>query len=311
MPLHRLLLLFILLTSSIISCRKKDDPEPSPTLIVMEAEGGSESVKLGSDGWQIAGVVNKSGGQRIFGDIYTPDGQKVRENSLLELDGPGRLEGGLGFDRGFSIEYDQEEIRVTLLENSMDDVFSFAIVLKKGDETKEITIEQKVSQGYTFRDITYSVEDGDGDSLYVKNGTRYEFNLTSPRQVSVSPFGGVDILRIAYFKSDEGYNGFAMRVRDDSIVVPVPLEISDGSPVLSAPRDLYGVSTSEPYNSDIVAVVDVPAGGASFRSKQEWRCRRVSYRLTLTNNRTGELREITGKWIEQAPTGRYEIVKDF
>ncbi|ODS86530.1 MAG: hypothetical protein ABS46_00930 [Cytophagaceae bacterium SCN 52-12] len=62
------------MTSSVISCRKKDDPEPSPAFIVMEAEGGSESVKLGSDGWQIAGVVNKSGGQRIFGDIYTSDG---------------------------------------------------------------------------------------------------------------------------------------------------------------------------------------------------------------------------------------------
>ncbi|ODS86529.1 MAG: hypothetical protein ABS46_00925 [Cytophagaceae bacterium SCN 52-12] len=215
----------------------------------------------------------------------------------------------MGFVKGFSIAYDQDEIQVTLLENTADDAFSFTIVLKKGNETKEISVEQKVSQGYTFRDITYALEDGDGDSLYARYGTRYEFNLVSPRQVSVNPFGGIDVLRTAYFES--GARDAFSWIRNDSVQVPVPLEIRDGSPVLSEPRDMYGAVASEPYSPDAVALVDVPAGGASFRSKQEWRRRRISYRLTLTNNRTGEPKEITGKWIEQTPTGRYEIVKDF
>ena len=307
MPLQRLFFLLVLLTFSIISCRKKDDPEPSPAFITMEAEGGSESVKLGSGDWSITGVVNQNGGQRIFGNAYTIDGQKTKENKPLELEGPGRLE-TTGFDKGFSIVYDQEEINLTLFENSTDDVYSFKIVLSKGDETKEIIVEQKISQGYTFHDITYTLGEGDGDSLYTREGTHYNFNLITPQQVSIDPFGGVDVLRTAYFESD---NEFALKIRKDSIKVPVPVEIRDGEMVFSELRDVYGIITRDPYTPGADAFVDVPAGGAHFWSKQEWHSRRISYTLTVRNNRTGELKEIEGKWREQARTGHYEIVKDF
>lgn len=311
MSLYRLLLVSLLI-SSFISCRKQDGPEkaPYPSHVLMEAEGGSETIFLGSDGWQVAGVVNKNGDQRIFGDIYTPDGQILKENSLLELDGPGRLEGALGLDREFTIVYEQDRIYVTLAENSADDVFNFAILLKKGDETKEIVVEQNISQGYTFREISYSLGEGDGDSVYIKTSTRYQFNLVTPQEVSVNPFGGVDIVRTAYFESD--VRGAFSWLSKDSVTVPVPVDIH-GPEVTTGTtdEDIYGAITRAPFNSsDVVAVIDVPAGGARFFTELEWRRRRVSYKLTMENNRTGELKEVAGKWIEISPTGNYQIHRE-
>ncbi len=305
------LLLVFFLFSTVISCRKQNEPDraPSPTFILMEAEGGEEVIDLGSEGWQIVSVVNKNGDLRIFGDIYTADGQMVRENSLLELEGPGRLD-GTGFNRGFDIVYDHDQIHVALVENGTDDVFRFAIVLKKGDEIREIVIEQKVSEGYTFQEITYALDEGDGDSLYRKTGSRYQFNLVTPQQVSVSPYGGVDVLRSASFES--GDRDAFVWIRKDSVRVPVPLEIRDGGIGLSGPKDVYGAVTREPFHAaGAVAFIDVPAGGAHFSTTLEWRRRRLSYKLTLKNNRTAQLKEVTGKWVEESPTGKYVIQKDF
>jgi len=53
--------------------------------------------------------------------------------------------------------------------------------------------------------------------------------------------------------------------------------------------------------------VTIPPGESVFFIEQEWRKRQVSYKLSLTNNRTGDEKIIEGKWIEVAPTGKYNL----
>jgi hypothetical protein len=305
MPIRYLLLIF-LAVFCVVSCKNKNEPEkaPSPAFIRMEAEGGTEEVELDHDGWQIAGVVNQNGNQRMFGDIYASDGRIVRTNTLLELDDPGRLD-SKGPDRGYSIVLERNLVRVTLSENGADEEFRFTIMLEREGETREIVVEQKVSEGYSFLRIGYSLEEDDGDSVFVRHGTRYEFNLTSYRQVDVNPYNGIDIIRTSYFESGQPDAFFP--VKNDSLRVAVPQQVHDGEITLSALPHLYGAITREPFNPGITESIDVPAGGARFSTEIEWHRRRLSYTLTLTNNRTGQLKEITGKWVEESPTGRYWI----
>ncbi|WP_345030250.1 hypothetical protein [Ravibacter arvi] len=307
MRLH-FLLFTLLSTCFFISCRKSDEPDkaPSPSLVQMEAEGGEETIALGSTGWRIAAVVNKRGNQRIFGDIYKSDGQLVMENTLLELEGTGYLEGttpGIGF----RIVHEGDQLRVTLLENGMPETYSFVIVLKRENETKEILVEQQVLQGYTFKSMEYAAGAGDGDSVFVRTGTRYEFNLLAPQQVAVNPFGGIDVVRTAWFESKE--HGAFFGIGGDSVKVPIPVAVNDGKVSYSDPKDIYGAFTREAYHPGVTASVSVPAGKALFFTELEWRRRRLTYTLTLTNKRTGALKVITGKWLEESPTGKYSILR--
>ncbi|SKB56413.1 hypothetical protein SAMN05660226_02004 [Parapedobacter luteus] len=64
---------------------------------------------------------------------------------------------------------------------------------------------------------------------------------------------------------------------------------------------------ASPYTPDIKVSVSTPAGQSKFSTDIEMRRRIVSYKLTMSNKRTGEPREVFGKWIETAPTGSYKI----
>lgn len=283
---------------------------PDITPIVMESEGGERVIDVGYENFIITHIVNKTGGNNtyIFGEIYSPDGNLIRENVPLSLEGTGRIE-SVWSDQGFRIVRDElSRLKVTVMEKSRPEEFNFSIVIKSGDETKEINIQQKESQGYTFDKIEYSLKPDDKDLLYTVKGTTYQLNISS-QEFKFSPFGGIDIIKRQYFGSDEP-NAFVW-TQDAPPAVEIPRDIYDGKIYYDSEKGVYDTRiVTKPHDYEgVEETILIPEGGVEFYVDLEFHYRTVSYSLTLINNRTKEPKVIEGKWIETAPTGKYTIVK--
>lgn len=301
------LILLIFCMIGVSSCESDENSiSPSETSVTMEGEGGEFEIQLNSDNWRIAEVINKNGDVRIFGETFTLDGKKVRENSLLELEGLGSLE-AFWYDKGFSITRDYpEKLKISLKPNATGKDFSFSILLQNEKDTREIIIEQKVCQGYGFDNIEYFLDEGDGDSLFWQKAVTFKFSYTTPSTISFGVFGGVDIMNKSYFESNDPYA--FIWVAKDSIAVAVPERYYDGELFLSGEKRVYGAITKIlPTANDRMINLEVPAGKIQFEKHLEWRTRKVSYRLTLKNLRTDEKMSVVGKWIETTPTGNYKM----
>lgn len=309
----KLLRLFILIFLSIffISCTSVDDRNisqihPSTSLIQMEGEGGSKEVFFTRSDWRIAGVNNTNGDVRISGNRYSDDDELVRENYTLSLEGVGRIE-AFGENKGFVITRTPfNSLNISLNENSSGEDFNFRIDLQSGDESKTITIEQKKSQGYNFKSIEYSLKQNDGDSIFIRNGTAYKFNIPSPQEFSFSPFTGIEINRKTFFKSNEK-DAFVW-LKNDSIKVRVPSSIHNEQIYTDKEQEVYTNLTKKfDYISDQMETVTIPSGKSEIYTLLQFHKRTISYTLYLINKRTGEEKTIEGKWVEIAPTGKYYI----
>lgn len=293
---------------ALASCIKSNEAEIMPKVMQIEiaGEGGESVVDLGAGDWQIARIVNNNEDLPIFGNTYTLSGEIIRRNQPLALDGLGRL-ASEGSYRGFLISHESSgTLTVVLQENGSGNPFSFLIVLKNGNETKEIVIDQGVSAGYSFVAIEYFLDDSDQDSIYVRNQVAtYQFNFLAPKEVEISPFNGPDIVINSHFKSNDS-DAFVWLARD-SVEVSVPADLIDGDVLLSDHKKIYGGIANEPYRPDFMVTIHTPAGQSNFATDVEWRHRTLSYRLTMTSNRTDESKIIIGKWIEISPTGIFEI----
>lgn len=288
-----------------VSCSTEDvEPliQPSTTLIEMEGEGGEAEVSVIGEDWKIAEVINKNG-NGIFGDIYSLDGEQIRENDPLALDSLGRIEG-----YSFSITRNTHtSLEIVVKENSRGKDYNFVIVLESGGELFEITVKQKKSQGYTFDSIEYSLEEGDGDSLYVSKGIKYELHFLTSQPFSFSPIAGIDINKGYHFESMED-DAFVW-LKNDSVMVKVPTGIHNNEIYFNGEKKLYtNYWTKGPHGFEgQMETVTLPAGKSEFFVEMEYRRRKVTYILTLINNRTTEKKIIEGKWIEIAPTGEYFV----
>ncbi|MBJ7881635.1 hypothetical protein [Gelidibacter salicanalis] len=302
----------LFLSIGFISCSSDDDEmstiQPSTNLIEMEAEGGETVISFTSGQWDIAEVINQNGDVNIHGDIYSHDGEIIKKNSILSLKDQGKIE-ALWKNKGFIITRDiPSSLEIWLKENSTGEKFGFTVVLKSGEEVKEIKVIQKKSQGYQFDSMEFSLKKEDGDSLFVKKGTTFNFNFNVPesRKFTFSPYGGIDVHNQSNFVSSE--NDAFVWIENDSIMVEVPTDIYDNEIYFSGEQRLYSkYSSKKPHGFEEMETVSVPSGQSSFFTKQEWRRRQVSFKLSLTNNRTGEEKIIEGKWYEIAPTGEYSI----
>lgn len=297
-----------------ISCEKENIPDEFTKEIITKGEGGVYSIKIENldQGWNISDIINRSTANEIniYGDIYSADGKIIRENSILKLNGNGRME-GIWMDKGFIITRNSAyNLEIEVLENFTKDPFHFVIILQDGRTTKEIVVKQESTNGYTFENISYSLGTDDKDSLYHRKNMSFEINYINPAPFSFSPFGGAGILRTSYFiSSDPNADSW---IEDNPVPVQVP-QIIEGSKIyLSHHKNNYGEITSTSYydENQILETIMIPGGGANFYVELEYRKRVVSYVLTLINNRTKEERKIEGKWIENSPTGDYNIVKD-
>lgn len=300
--------LFLLI--GFISCSSDDDAistiQPSTNLIEMEAEGGETVISFTSGEWDIAQVINQNGAVNIHGNIYSPDGEIIKENSLLSLKDQGKME-ALWNDKGFIITRDTPSVlEILLKENSTGDEFGFTVVLKSGEEVKEIKVVQRKSQGYQFNSMKFSLKEEDRDSLFVKKGTTYNLNIPESQEFTFSPYGGINVHNKSNFVSSEK-DAFVW-IENDSIMVGVPTDIYNNEIHFNGEQRLYSkYSSINPHGFEEMETISTPSGQSSFFTEQEWRKRQVSYKLSLTNNRTGEEKIIEGKWFEIAPTGEYSI----
>lgn len=302
-------LAILLISIGFISCSNDDEVsviQPSTSQVEMEAEGGVTEISFTNGHWHIAEVINQSGNVNIHGNIYSKEGEIIKNNSVLSLDAEGKME-ALWTDKGFMISRDTpSSLKIQLRENSTGEEFNFLLVLKSGEEHKEINVKQKISQGYRFDRMEFSLEEEDGDSLFVKKGTTYEFNVPESQEFTVSPYGGIDVHNQSLFLSSEK-DAFVW-LENDSLMLEVPTDIYNDEIFLNGEQSLYSkYSSIKPHGFEEMETVTIPAGESVFFIEQEWRKRQVSYKLTLINNRTGEEKTIKGKWIEIAPTGGYSI----
>lgn len=298
----------------IISCTDDDNADgcvlPDIAPLTMEGEGGETVIDVGYDDFKITKVLNITDGNEtsIFGEAYSTDGQLLRENKALYLDGMGRIE-TVWSDQGFRIVRDElSHLKVAVMENSRPEGFNFAIVLQAGDEMKKIEIFQKKSQGYTFDKIEYSLKPDDRDSLFIVKGTTYQLNI-SPQEFKFSPFGGIDIIRRYYFESKD--NNTFVWTNDNPPSIDIPHEIFDNQIYYDSQKGIYNnkiVTTPHDY-AETRETIWVPEGGIEFYTDIEFRHRIISYTVTLINNRTKTPKTVEGKWVETAPTGKYTIVK--
>ena len=180
----------LFLSSLLASCNIDEKPGlgPSVTLIEMEGEGGETEVFLTGEGWSVAEIVNSNGYVNISGNSYSPDGQLIRENRPLNLDGLGRVE-AQWINKGFSIIRDTESsMKIILEENTSGEDFGFIVILQSGGQQKEITINQKKSEGYQLDSISYRLMEGDGDSLFYSQSTTILSDIQTSNEMSFSPF---------------------------------------------------------------------------------------------------------------------------
>lgn len=301
-------ILFLMLIS-LFSCSKEDESlnNPSRSQLNFEGEGGQESIALPSGEWKITKVINQNNHQNIFGNIYSPSGNLLQKNNLLLLNGLGSLE-AVWSNKGFVIERETETaMTIHLDENFTEENFGFMIYLESGNASKQISINQKPFEGYELKNIKYSIDNSAVDSVFIQKGKTYTFNINSTVQqtLSLDPFH--DAFEFSQFESNvKGAFPWAQR---DSIMVETPSQRING--------ELFTTNRQLPYSNELTKIdskfkgqsteINLPQGQSEFVVELEYRKRKVSYTLTLINNRTSAIKTITGKWIETAPTGNYEI----
>lgn len=300
----------ILITLVAMSCKK--DNEPSDIVFAekraeIPGHGGEYTFELKEGNWEIISIINNQGNLRMFGDSRTLDGELISQNKPLALAGFGSLE-SVSSSGGFKVFQEQPgSIRVLLLENRTKDPFSFKIVLQKENITQEIQVAQPTSEGYTFDKIEYFIGETDRDSIYVReHTTTYDFDFIDAQEVQIYPFSGLSEVT-SYFESTDP-DAFVWLV-DDALEVQVPEEIIDGKIYLSHHKVIFGDITKSVFREDYKAPIKAPAGRSQFSKNVEGRRRQVTFKISMTSNSTGNSKEVTGKWIETSPTGKYEIIE--
>jgi len=303
-------ILAIFFTLYLVSCTKNENVStinPSSTMIEMEGEGGVAKIAFAGDTWEIAEIINQKGNQTISGDSYSTDGKLITKNSLLSLNELGRLN-TIWEDKGFIItKTTLKFLEILLKENCTTEDFSFVIVLKAGDETKNITIKQKKSQGYKYEKIEFSKDKEDIDSIFTQNGTSYKFDIKSSQEFLFLPFSGVNCIKSSYFENTLE-NALAMP-RKDSLKVEIPSYIRNNEIYLNGETASYSnvITVRESDIKNQTEKIVIPSGKSEFSVLVEFKKSKISYKLYLTNNRTKDRKIVVGKWIEIAPTGRFTI----
>jgi len=302
---------FIAIVTFLFSCT--DHPEvpgisPSMDNIEMEAEGGIQEIDFTTVDWSIDRIENVKSDSRIFGDIYSPENERMHENVLLELEGEGRLD-AIWQDKGFVVDRNsQDKLEIRLQENSTGEKFGFRIILTSSSGEGAITVLQNSSQGYEFKGIEYYVGVGDGDSLYWRKGNTLKLTLPYSQEIEFMPIGGIDVSSSYFFKSEVA-DAFVW-LKTDSVEVKLPTHFQDEEIYFAEVKGIYTdyVQSRKSDYSNLKESITVPAGYSEFGSEFEMRHRVLSYALVMTNNRTGEEKRIVGKIIQIAPTGTYKII---
>ena len=307
-PKMRILVVFLLLMSMLtISCEKAEDLSASvfDNQVSIDAIGGEHTFDLKNTHWRIAGVINNDANVRLFGDIKSLDGDLKHENTLISLDELGIIESSTNFRSFKIVRNDLNSFKIVFQENKQQQPFNITILIESELGTHKIMVSQQKSAGYEFKDIDFFIGDGDGDSIYVVNNVMtYKFNFLNRQTIQLFPLSSQNAYT-SYFKSDnpEAFSWLS----DTTRFVHTPEYISDDNVYLSDQVLPYGELSKIPFKSDEQIDVDAPKGLSSYSIDLFFRSRKLSYRITLQNKQTGELKQILGKWYELKPSGEYKI----
>lgn len=302
--------LYILLTTMLFLylCSCNDDEianiDPSLSQIEMEGEGGEVELSFTYPNWKIARINVGKNNLPVWGSTYFLDGSLIDEHGVLSLDSLGKMDSKLT-GKGFSITRGSyTSLKVSVDENSTGEDFKFTILLKSGNESKEIEVNQKKSQGYSFKSIDYKK---DKDSRFVRSGgVSFSHDIAEPQELILQPFKLTDMYKKSMIFKSSDKDAF---VWTDSVMVDVPSDMLNGELYIDGKLYVGGkkrrytaaLQESESELAECKCTVKIPKGRSSFSIDILYRKREVFYSLCLINNRTGKEKVINGKWIEEAP----------
>lgn len=316
LPYSKLLFSIAIFSFTFVACNNddenngEDDEFANATVIrTIEVESSTtEEITIDSQKFIIERVINntKDGDVDIYGEIYSLEGKLIAENKMLHLEGLGRLT-TIWEDRGFEIIRDApHSLKIIIFDNYREDNFNFSIILKVNDEYKKIVVKQNISKGYEFKAIDYSIEEGDTDSLYFVEGTRYIYEITEPKEIIINPYHGVDTDIKTYFVSE--VNDAFTWYGEKEVEVRLP-NIYNNTVSLGTERRFYNQFVdTRADESSLTEKFEIPAGRSEFYNEIEFRKRQISYTITLQSNYDFSFRTIEGKFIEIAPTRTTRLI---
>ncbi|ANQ47745.1 hypothetical protein MY04_0363 [Flammeovirga sp. MY04] len=178
------------------------------------------------------------------------------------------------------------------------------------DQTPKIEeIVLEVEEEYTFKELKFFKSPEDTDSLFQKKVPKLSFNGL-PNDVTM-PIHPIRENKRSYFRC-EAKEAF-LRLKDQEVSVEIPYQV-EGNQIhfLEGQKAVYNrldhiVESEHNQTKDVIVA---PEGSSRFYVDTEFRKRQLSYQLILINNRTGEEKEVHGKWYEIAPTGVYKIKQE-
>lgn len=316
LPYSKLLFSIAIFSFTFVACNNddenngEDDKFANATVLrTIEVESSTtEEITIDSENFIIERVINntKNGDVDIFGDAYSLGGQLIAENRTLHLEGLGKLT-AVWNDRGFEIIRDTPHtLKLIIFENYRKDDFNFSIILKVNDDYKKIVVKQNISKGYEFKAIDYSIEEGDTDSLYFVEGTRYIYEITEPKEIIINPYHGVDTDTKTYFVSDVSDAFFWYGEKEIEVRLP---NIYNNTVSLGTERRFYNQFVDARANeSSSTDKFEILTGKSEFYYEIEFRKRQISYTITLQSNYDFSFRTIEGKFIEIAPTRKTTLI---
>lgn len=316
--------LFLLLFYCFISCSDNDKSfVETKGNIVIPFCGEAKAIQLNTPNWSIVSI-NDADGKPMLGTIYSGYGDNLKEehNTLLKYDATGpdkTLIMDLPY-QGFTLEKaGSNTIQLSIKENFAPQPFIFSIVLKSGNETKEVKITQEGQNRYKFKSIEYFINKGDGASdsyWYDDIDERQTFTISSDigRTINVTlyPFDYSNLsFSSAKFTSDD-QGAFAwINDEDTPLEVAIPCRINNGTIEYLSKKQQYD-NFEKGFLKNINGSISVAMnpGTNKYHFKYEMKKTVISYTLTMTGANTHKDRVFCGKWIMIQPTGAFEYVKD-
>ena len=271
------------------SCEGDEDITIAPIKeTILEGDGDANTINMNQGNWRIT-LVTALDGSVLYDEYYNP----------MKLDGLGVLKGSW-----FTIIRNKENtLVIETKDNFENDERAFIIHLQmNGNFYKEqITIRQKPSEGYDFKSIKYTLEEGDGETIMTRRqtGMNYQNHGTGFTNAFWPYF---NMREYHLYKSDDK---FAFKwIRGEKIWLDKPSGIKDGNIILSVKKFLYTDVTlsSDSEMKDFKVEFYTPANKqTTVNASVGYKQLKTTYTLTITNKRTKVDKVIKGKLLQEYP----------
>lgn len=296
-----------------MSCENNDTEEqiiPSVEDLSLSGEGESALVTFTNPNWQITAVSTLDKSFQIWGNVYDSAGKLIRSNTMLALDGLGKLESAWS-DCGFVIIRDNfNTLKVDVQENSGEEDFGFIITLESGTEMKEITVNQSKSEGYSFEKIEYTLIPGSCKKVWYPNG-RFTFRNQTGQEAGIVRYDPFQNQNNNLSFESEDRRAFSW-LKDEEMDVEVPGGVWNGELFYNREKIPYrNIITKLPLNFSVGEVtINIPIGNSKCHFELEYEEYKAAYRVFVKNRKTGVEKVYEGTFVSSCPNGLYKLVWD-